>query len=1041
MAQRKPLTLVNGFFQEVNTPTDKIDLAGNTTTDLTEGTNLYYTDTRARGSLSVSTTDPSPNTGLGSLSYASGTGVFTFTQVTDANVRGLFSVTASQGIDYNSSTGVFGLSNIPNSSLTNSSITITDARGANTAVNLGDTYEIKEAQNVIELVRNETGATIPAGCPLAIVGYAASRPLVAPADADDATKMPCIGLAAEQITNNSNGAVVATGISLGYDTSSFTTGDVLYIGTTPGTLTTTKPTGESSLIQNIGKVTLSASNGRILVMGPGRSNAVSNLNNGNIFIGNASNQAVTNTLDTSIVPENTNLYYTDTRSRSAISVTDSGGDGSLSYNSGTGVITYTGPSASDARAHFSVAAGSGLTYNSGTGEFGTSAIPNAQLANSSITIGSTGIALGGTSTTIGGLTSVGIGIASPSSDLHIYSSNPQFRIQDSDGTNQFALFRQIGSGTYYEARNNTGGGAHLFRTYNGSGYTERFRINSDGNVGIGTSSPDRNLHVNSGGNTLLKVSSTFSNSTSTGIEIDTTGDSSAARLNFLKAGTTRGTIKYSHNAVGSSETLGFNVASGSDKVTITGAGNVGIGATDPLTKLHIEGTTLCDVVNYANNQDAAYLIAGTDGWTGATTNWNTFGFQHRIKSDGSGVARITVDTTDGEALCINSNKRIGIGTTSPSTLLHLDAAEPVIRLQDSDGTNQYTLLRQAGGAIYYDSRNNTAGGANIWRTWSGSTYTERMRINADGRVGIGTSSPSTTLHIVGDVTADGDVRMGDSDGSHYVGFEAPATVTTSLVWTLPAADGTSGQVLSTDGSGVLSWSSASGGVTSVTGTSPIASSGGTTPAISIQDATTAQKGAVQLTDSTSSTSTTTAATPNSVKTTYDAALKTTTTDIKSAGSLTFNDNILLYFGTGNDAELFCDGTHMYMDLNTGIGNFYIRDGSTTRFTFDDAGDFTATGNVTAYSDISLKEDIQLIPNALDKLKTLKGVTYLRNDLNDGVRHTGVIAQEVEKVLPEAVRTDENGILSVAYGNMIGILIEAIKEQDKTINELKAAIQS
>ena len=233
----------------------------------------------------------------------------------------------------------------------------------------------------------------------------------------------------------------------------------------------------------------------------------------------------------------------------------------------------------------------------------------------------------------------------------------------------------------------------------------------------------------------------------------------------------------------------------------------------------------------------------------------------------------------------------------------------------------------------------------------------------------------------------------------------------------------------------------SGGVTSVTGTSPIASSGGTTPAISIQDATTAQKGAVQLTDSTSSTSTTTAATPNSVKTTYDAALKTTTTDIKSAGSLTFNDNILLYFGTVNDAELFCDGTHMYMDLNAGIGNFYIRDGSTTRFTFDDAGDFTATGNVTAYSDINLKEDIQLIPNALDKLKTLKGITYLRNDLNDGIRHTGVIAQEVEKVLPEAVRTDENGVLSVAYGNMIGILIEAIKEQDKTINELKAAIQS
>lgn len=59
----------------------------------------------------------------------------------------------------------------------------------------------------------------------------------------------------------------------------------------------------------------------------------------------------------------TNLYFTNTRARGAVSVTDSGGDGSLSYNSGTGVITYTGPSASEVRAHFS--AGTGITLTSG----------------------------------------------------------------------------------------------------------------------------------------------------------------------------------------------------------------------------------------------------------------------------------------------------------------------------------------------------------------------------------------------------------------------------------------------------------------------------------------------------------------------------------------------------------------------------------------------------------------------------------------------------------------------------------------------------
>jgi hypothetical protein len=101
-----------------------------------------------------------------------------------------------------------------------------------------------------------------------------------------------------------------------------------------------------------------------------------------------------------------NQYFTNARARSAISVTDSGGDGSLAYNSGTGVITYTGPSATDVRAHLSVAFGSGLTYNSTSGEFGTSAIPNSQLANSALTIGSTNVSLGGTATTIAGLTSL-----------------------------------------------------------------------------------------------------------------------------------------------------------------------------------------------------------------------------------------------------------------------------------------------------------------------------------------------------------------------------------------------------------------------------------------------------------------------------------------------------------------------------------------------------------------------------------------------------------------------------------------------------------
>jgi hypothetical protein len=81
----------------------------------------------------------------------------------------------------------------------------------------------------------------------------------------------------------------------------------------------------------------------------------------------------------------------------------------------------------------------------------------------------------------------------------------------------------------------------------------------------------------------------------------------------------------------------------------------------------------------------------------------------------------------------------------------------------------------------------------------------------------------------------------------------------------------------------------------------------------------------------------------------------------ASGTMTFNgvvnirsaldlaDNDILRFGSGDDCEMFCNGSHMFMDLNGGIGNFYIRDGTTTRFTFNDNGNFTATGTVTGSS--------------------------------------------------------------------------------------------
>ena len=95
----------------------------------------------------------------------------------------------------------------------------------------------------------------------------------------------------------------------------------------------------------------------------------------------------------------------------------------------------------------------------------------------------------------------------------------------------------------------------------------------------------------------------------------------------------------------------------------------------------------------------------------------------------------------------------------------------------------------------------------------------------------------------------------------------------------------------------------------------------------------------------------------------------------------------------------------------------------------------ATGNVTAFSDIKLKENVELIAGALDKVEELRGVTYNRVDLDGKPKHVGLIAQDVEAVVPEAV-AEVDGTKTVAYGNLVGLLVEAVKELRAEVKELR-----
>ena len=167
-------------------------------------------------------------------------------------------------------------------------------------------------------------------------------------------------------------------------------------------------------------------------------------------------------------------------------------------------------------------------------------------------------------------------------------------------------------------------------------------------------------------------------------------------------------------------------------------------------------------------------------------------------------------------------------------------------------------------------------------------------------------------------------------------------------------------------------------------------------------------------------------------------------NIADEGSLTINNGRLKlgrhiygsgqwYNGGGNDSAWFTGLTDDSENAN------YRFDHQGSKFTISTNGNAILAGTLTQSSDVSIKEDIRVIDGALGKVTQLRGITYKRRDeKDDAPRSTGVIAQDVEAVLPEAVATGEYGLKSVAYGNMIGLLIEAIKEQQQQIDELKKA---
>ena len=164
----------------------------------------------------------------------------------------------------------------------------------------GNIIELSITDSIKEPVKNVSGGSLSVGTVVYQSGTAGNSAEVQAASNTSASTMPALGIITSTLADEGEGYVVLIGKINGVNTSSFSEGDTLYVGAS-GTLTTTVPSGEGALIQNIGKVLkVHASNGSIMVTGAGRTNATPNLNDGNIFIGNTSNEATTASFNTTV---------------------------------------------------------------------------------------------------------------------------------------------------------------------------------------------------------------------------------------------------------------------------------------------------------------------------------------------------------------------------------------------------------------------------------------------------------------------------------------------------------------------------------------------------------------------------------------------------------------------------------------------------------------------------------------------------------------------------------------------------------------------
>lgn len=554
------------------------------------------------------------------------------------------------------------------------------------------------------LFKGQAGEGLAKGDPVYISGISGNKTVVSKADANDANKMPCFGIVDATVSANADCSVVTFGTLQGLDTSSFSEGDELFVSDT-GTLTTTAPTGESSQLQKIGKVTRShASTGSIKVMGAGRTNAVPNLNDGKFFLGNGSNQAVSTDFASSVTAAGALMdsELTDIASVKAlnqgVATTDSPTFSNLTL---TGTDSVKVPSGTTGQRNGSPANGM-FRYNSTTAEFEG----YQDDAWGSIGGGSADITLNqftgdgsDTTFTLSGLaaennTFVYIdGVYQSKSNYSVSTANPAVLTFSTAPPNTTAIEVMVAAisvsdiGTPSDNTVTTAkivdGAVTPVKIASGDFYfdTNTLFIDATNNrVGIGTASPSQALTVNG---TDARIYLTGAN---TDIDMDNSANGQLSldgnAYGFGIALNASGAQLYT-NSVSRDLIFGVNET---EVMRVTDS-NVGIGTASPASNLHINSADTSAGLQITNSatgsavSDGFHITVGSGGFTSLSVKENTgmsflTGGTERARFNNTGIFLIgrtlTSATAEDDGLILNPNGLITTAKNGTGTTTHIN---------------------------------------------------------------------------------------------------------------------------------------------------------------------------------------------------------------------------------------------------------------------------------------------------------------------------------------------------------------------------------